>query len=128
MLNVVAIIGRLGANPQLRQTPTGTSVCSFSIACDKNKSGTDGKHETDWIPVVAFGKTAEFICKYFTKGMSIAIDGRLQSRNYKSKTGENRTAVEIYAMSVDFVSPKSKDTGYQPEFSAPIDEEEDMPY
>ena len=80
MLNVVAIMGRLAADPQLRQTTTGKNVASFRIACDRGRRDANGQSQADWLDVVAWDRTAEFVCKYFQKGSLIAIDGRLQSR------------------------------------------------
>ena len=108
MLNVVAIMGRLARDPELRQTTSGKSVASFTIACDRNgKRDASGQSQVDWIPVTAWDRTAEFVCKYFQKGSLIAVDGRLQSRSYQDKNGNNRTAIEIVANNVNFAGPKS---------------------
>ena len=107
MLNVVAIMGRLVADPQLRQTQTGKNVASFRIACDRGRKDANGQSQADFIDVVAWDRTAEFVCRYFSKGSLIAIDGRLQSRSYQDKAGNNRTAVEIVANNVNFAAPKS---------------------
>ena len=107
MLNVVAIMGRLARDPELRQTTTGKSVASFTIACDRGRRDANGQNVADWIPVTAWDRTAEFVCNYFQKGSMIAIDGRLQSRSYQDKSGNNRTAIEIVANNVNFVGPKS---------------------
>lgn len=106
MLNVVAIIGRLAASPELKSTNSGKSVCSFRLANDSGYKNADGSSQTNWLDVVAWGKTAEFVCKYFPKGSLIAIDGRLQTRQYQDKTGQNRTAVEIVAQNVSFCGSK----------------------
>lgn len=106
MLNVVAIMGRLAADPQLRQTTTGKSVASFRIACDRGRKDANGQSQADWLDVVAWDRTAEFICKYFQKGSLIVIDGRLQTRQYQDKNGQNRTAVEIVVNNVNFGSSK----------------------
>ena len=107
MLNVVAIMGRLAADPQLRQTTTGKNVASFRIACDRGRRDANGQSQADWLDVVAWDRTAEFVCKYFQKGSLIAIDGRLQSRQYQDKNGNNRTAVEVVANNVNFAGSKS---------------------
>lgn len=106
MLNVVAIIGRLAASPELKTTNSGKSVCSFRIANDSGYKNADGSSQTNWLDVVAWGKTAEFVCKYFPKGSLIAIDGRLQTRQYQDKNGQNRTAVEIVANNANFAGSK----------------------
>lgn len=111
MLNVTAIMGRLSRNPELRQTTTGKSVASFTIACSRGRKDANGKELVDWIPVVAWEHTAEFVCKYFEKGSLIAIDGRLQSRTYKDRDGNNRTAIEIVANNANFAGSKSTGGG-----------------
>ena len=107
MLNVVAIMGRLVADPELRQTPQGTNVCSFTIACDRNFSRQGEQRQTDFIDVTAWRQTAEFVSKYFQKGSLIAVDGSLQTRTYQDKQGNNRKAYEIMANNVSFAGPKS---------------------
>lgn len=111
MLNVIAIMGRLSRDPELRQTVTGKSVTSISIACSRGRKDANGKDLVDWIPVVAWEHTAEFVCKYFEKGSLIAIDGRLQSRTYKDRDGNNRTAIEIVANNANFAGSKSTGGG-----------------
>ena len=111
MLNVIAIMGRLSRDPELRQTTTGKSVASFTIACSRGRKDANGKDLVDWIPVVAWEHTAEFVCKYFEKGSLIAIDGRLQSRTYKDSGGNNRTAIEIVANKAHFAGSKSTGGG-----------------
>ena len=125
MLNVVAIMGRLARDPELRQTTTGKNVASFTIACDRGRRDANGQSQADWIPVTAWDRTAEFVCKYFQKGSMIAVDGRLQSRSYQDKNGNNRTAIEIVANNVNFVGPNSMnaapmgDAGYGAPMAAP---------
>lgn len=111
MLNVIAIMGRLSRDPELRQTTTGKSVASFTLACSRGRKDASGKDLVDWIPVVAWEHTAEFVCKYFEKGSLIAIDGRLQSRTYKDRDGNNRTAIEIVANNANFAGSKSTGGG-----------------
>ncbi len=106
MLNVVAIMGRLVASPELKTTNSGKSVCSFRIANDSGYKDASGQNQTNWLDVTAWGKTAEFICKYFPKGSMIALDGRLQTRQYQDKNGNNRTAVEIVANNANFTGSK----------------------
>lgn len=99
-MNVVAVIGRLVDDPQLRQTPGGKNVATFRIACNRKKD------EADFFNVVAWDKTADFICRYFQKGAQIGITGRLQSRNYQDKQGNKRNTVEIVAQQVSFCGSK----------------------
>ena len=112
-MNVVAIMGRLAAEPTLRQTQSGKDVASFRIACDRGRKDANGQSQADWFDVVAWGNTAQFVCRYFQKGSLIAVDGRLQSRQYQDKAGNNRTAIEIVANNVNFAGGKqdSGDTG-----------------
>jgi single-strand DNA-binding protein len=107
MLNIVAIMGRLVRDPELRTTQQGTSVCSFRIACDRNYTPKGQQREADFVDIVAWGKTAEFICKFFQKGSMIAIEGNLQTRQYQDKQGSNRTAVEVLANQISFAGPKA---------------------
>lgn len=117
MLNVVAIIGRMVKDPELKTTNSGKSVCSFRIANDSGYKDASGQNQTNWLDVTAWGKTAEFVCKYFPKGALIAIDGRLQTRQYQDKNGQNRTAVEIVANNVNFTGSKES-TSTAPQNSA----------
>ena len=123
MLNVVAIMGRLVADPELRTTPQGTNVCSFRIACDRNFARQGEQRQADFIDIVAWRQQAEFVCKYFQKGSLIAIEGSLQTRQYQDKNGNNRTAIEIVASNINFVTPKSQNPAAgmgAPMASAPI--------
>ena len=120
MLNVVAIMGRLARDPELRQTTTGKNVASFRIACDRGRRDANGQSQADWIDVVAWDRQAEFVCKYFQKGSLIAIDGRLQSRSYQDKNGNNRTAFEIVADGVHFCEKKSADVSGVPVSASPM--------
>lgn len=108
MLNVVAIMGRLVADPQLRQTANGHSVATFCVACDRGRRDANGQTQADFIDVTAWNQTAEFVCRYFVKGSLIAVDGRLQTRNYQDRNGNNRKAVEVVANNVNFTGPKSQ--------------------
>lgn len=139
MLNVITIMGRLARDPEMRQTTTGKSVCSFTIACDRGRKDSNGKNLVDWISVVAWEHTAEFICKYFQKGQMIVLDGRLQSRTYKDRDGNNRTAIEIVASSANFAGPKSQQGNPEGGYASasgepnvqfdPIDDDEgDLPF
>jgi single-strand DNA-binding protein len=111
MLNVVAIMGRLVADPTLRQTQTGKNVASFRIACDRSRRDANGQSQADFIDIVAWDRSADFVCKYFQKGSLIVVDGRLQTRNYQDKNGNNRTAYEIVANNINFAGSKSSNGG-----------------
>lgn len=144
MLNVVAIMGRLTADPELKTTQQGTMCTRFTIACDRSYS--KGEKQTDFITITAWRQTAEFICKYFQKGSLIAIEGSIQSRQYKDKNGNNRTSFEVLANNVNFAGAKNntarsfdeqtQDYQQQPQTYAQgsaddfslIDDNEDLPF
>ena len=96
MLNRVILMGRLVADPELRQTPNGISVATFCVAVDRNyQSKNSSEKQTDFINCVAWRQTGEFISRYFAKGRMIAVEGSLQTRRYEDKTGAKRTAYEV---------------------------------
>ena len=107
MLNVVAIMGRLVAAPELKTTQQGTSVCSFRIACERSYSSKGEERKADFFTITAWRQTAEFVCKYFQKGDMIALEGSLQSRKYTDKDNNNRTAIEIVASNISFCGGKN---------------------
>lgn len=107
MLNVVAIQGRLTHDPELKTTPSGVSVCSFRIACERSYSPKGEERKADFFTITAWRQTAEFVCKYFQKGSMIAIEGSLQTRQYQDQQGSNRTVVEIVASNVSFCGGKA---------------------
>ena len=94
MLNRIILMGRLAADPELRTTPNGVSVVSFRIGVTRDYN----RDQTDWINIVAWRQTAEFVSKYFFKGSMIALEGSLQSRQYQDRDGNNRTAYEVRAL------------------------------
>ena len=103
MLNRIIIMGRLVRDPELRTTQSGTSVTSFTLAVDRDfKSRESGEKSTDFIDVVAWRQTAEFVCKYFAKGRMAVAEGRLQIREWKDKDGNNRRTAEVVAENVYF--------------------------
>ena len=111
MLNVVAIMGRLVADPELRTTPQGINVCSFRIACDRNYARQGEQRQADFIDIVAWRSQADFVCKYFQKGSLIAIDRIIQTRQYQDKNGNNRTAFEIVANNINFAGSRNSNAG-----------------
>lgn len=106
MINSVTIMGRLTDNPVTRTTTTGKSVVSFSIAYDRGRKDANGNDQTDYFNITAWNKTGEFIGKYFTKGVLIAIRGHLFTRNYTDKNGNKRTSFDIVADEVSFCEKK----------------------
>ena len=108
MLNCAIIMGRLTADPELRTTQSGVSVTSFSVAVDRSFVRAGEERQTDFINVVAWRQTAEFVTRYFHKGSMIAVQGSIQTRNYEDKNGNKRTAVEIVANNVSFCGSKAE--------------------
>lgn len=110
MLNKIILMGRLTRDPELRRTGSGTAVTSFALAVDRDFKGQGGEKETDFIDVVAWRNTAEFVSKYFTKGRMAVVEGRLQIRDWKDKDGNNRRSAEVVADNVYF-GDSNKDGG-----------------
>lgn len=107
MLNNVVLMGRLTKDPELRQTPQGVSVAQFSLAVDRNYSKGEEK-QTDFINIIAWRNTADFVSKYFTKGQLVAIRGRLQTRKWQDQSGQKRYATDVVADEVFFAESKGK--------------------
>lgn len=133
--NHIIIGGRLTAKPELKTTPSGTTVCNFSVAVNRK-----GKEQTtDFINCVSFSKTAEFVSKFFDKGSSICVVGSLQVRRYTDKDGNKRTTTDVLVDSAHFVDGRGENAGGQTEtqpetnvatgaFFVPLGIEEDIPF
>lgn len=106
MLNKVVMMGRLTRDPELRHTQSGNSVASFTLACDRDFAAQGAEKETDFVDIVAWRNTAEFVSKYFTKGRMAVVTGRLQIRNWEDKDGNKRKTAEIVAESIYFGDSK----------------------
>lgn len=106
MLNDVSLMGRLTADPELRRTPNGVSVTTFTIAVERTYTPQGQEKQTDFIDIVAWRNTAEFACKYFAKGKMMAIQGSIQTRTYDDKEGHKRKAFEVVADNVFFCGDK----------------------
>ena len=131
MLNKVILMGRLTADPELRQTPSGVSTCQITVAVNRNYTSQDGERQTDFITVVAWRQTAEFISRYFTKGKMIIVEGNLRTRTYDDKRYPDvrHYVTEVYADNVQFGETKAASQtsggGYapqqfaQPQYSQP---------
>ena len=137
MLNSCVIMGRFTAEPELRKTTSGTSCCSFTLAVEREgKPDESGKHATDFIDCVAWRSTAEFICKYFSKGRMAVAEGRMQTRTWKDKHDQSRKNTELRADSVYFADSKRDGGGaaqaeYAPgasAFSELTDDDGDLPF
>lgn len=118
MINRVILMGRLVADPELKTTNSGISVTSFRIAVDRNYVKAGEQRQADFFDIVAWRSSAEFVCKHFSKGSLIAVDGQLQSRNYQTKDGQNRTAIEVQADNISFTGER-KDKANEPVVSSP---------
>ena len=117
MLNKIILMGRLTRDPELRRTGTGTAVTSFSLAVDRDFKSQSGEKETDFIDIVAWRSTAEFVSKYFTKGRIAVVEGRLQIRDWTDKDGGKRRSAEVVADNVYFGDSK-RDGGDSSGYSA----------
>lgn len=142
MLNKIFIMGRLTRDPELRRTQNGTAVAGFALAVDRDFKNADGTKETDFIEVVAWHSSAEFVSKYFTKGRMAIVEGRLQIRDWTDKNGNKRRNAEVVANNVYFGDSKKEGDssgGYKAagkavdvepgegEF-AEVEDEEDLPF
>ena len=108
MLNTAIIMGRLTADPELRTTNTGIAVTTFTVAVDRRYQKAGEEKQTDFINVVAWRQTAEFVSRYFQKGSMIAVRGSILTRRYEDNNGNKRTAVEIVADEVSFCGSKAE--------------------
>jgi single-strand DNA-binding protein len=128
MLNEVILMGRLTRDPELRRTGNGTAVASFSLAVDRDFKGQDGERETDFIDIVAWRGTAEFVSKYFTKGRMAVVKGRLQVRDWTDKDGAKRRSTEVLAESVYFGDSKRSDGAPVQISEVPEEEAGELPF
>ncbi len=106
MLNKTILMGRLTADPELRRTQNNTSVTSFTLAVNRSFARQGEQAQTDFIDIVAWSATAEFVSKYFRKGMLVAVAGRLQTRTWEDRQGNKRKSTEVVAEEVHFAEPK----------------------
>lgn len=120
MLNKIILMGRLTRDPELRRTGTGTPVASFALAVDRDFKSQSGEKETDFIDIVAWRNTAEFVSRYFTKGRMAVVEGRLQMRDWTDKEGHKRRSAEVVADNVYFGDSKREgDSGGYGGYSTP---------
>lgn len=133
-LNSAVMMGRLTKDPELRYTTSGTAVLSFTVAVDRTYSRPGEERQTDFIDVVAWSKTAEFIGRYFEKGQKIIVEGSLQTRTYTDKNGNKRKAVELVARQVHFAEGRQAQadpehsSGSLPDGFTPVDAGLDVPF
>ncbi len=140
-MNKVILVGRLTKDPELRATQSGINVCSFTVACDRRFQKAGEERQADFINCIAWRQQADFISKFFTKGMRIALDGSIQTRSWDDNDGNRRYATEVVVDHAEFAQSKNEASGSSaaqasPYASAPsgdIDgfmpvEEEDLPF
>lgn len=116
MLNKAILMGRLTRDPELKYTQNNLPVVQFTVAVERNRVAQGQEKQTDFINVIAWRKTAEFVSQWFTKGMMIIVEGAIQSRSWQNKDGNNRTTIEVVASAVQFGETKKSresNTGYQ---------------
>ena len=144
MLNKAILMGRLTRDPELRHTQSNTAVCAFSLAVNRDRKNQNGEYDTDFIDCVAWGKQAEFVSQWFTKGALAIVVGRIQSRNWEDKNGSKRVSIEINTEKISFgESKKSREQTASarqaaqvepPSFDLPnddfseIDDDSDVPF
>ena len=132
MLNKATIMGRITHDLELRHTPGGKAVCSFTVAVDRDRRKKDGTYDTDWIRCVSWDSKAEFIVRHFEKGKPIILEGRIQTRDYADKDGNKRTATEIVVRDVWFsLGDGKKSESRQEPYYAPAEwtpTDEDVPF
>ncbi len=118
MLNRIVLIGRLTKDPELRYTPNGVAVASFTLAVDRSRPNLQGEREADFIPIVVWQKQAENCANYLGKGRLVAVDGRLQIRTYDGKDGQRRWVTEVIAENVRFLDKKDSGESAAQDFSS----------
>ena len=125
MLNRIEIMGNLVADPELKTTSSGINVCSFRIACERDYVSSVGQREADFVDCVTWREKAEFISKYFSKGMPILVSGRLQMRKREDRDGNKRTAAEIQAESLYFAGGENRKKQSTPNFTDSLPAEDE---
>ena len=139
MLNSVCLMGRLVADPELRQTPSGVSVCSFRIAVDRTYQPKGQEKQTDFINIVTWRSTAEFVSRYFRKGQLVAVQGSIQTSQYTDKDGNKRISFDVVADNVFFAEKKAEygdskqveGYGHSPDIQGDFEEiigQDDLPF
>lgn len=142
-MNSCNFIGRLTATPELKATPNGKSVCNFSLAVERKFKDAEGNPIVDFIDCVAWGSQAEFLCKWFDKGVRVGLTGELQTRTYTDNDGKNRKIVEVLANTVEFADGKREsntvattpaantnntENTFAPDGFAPVDSGDKLPW
>lgn len=135
MLNRIVLVGRLTKDPELRSTPNGVNVGTFTLAVNRTFTNAQGEREADFVNVVVFKKQAENVKNYLSKGSLAGVDGRLQTRNYENKDGQRVFVTEVVADSVQFLEPKNnnqqQNNNYQQQnnsYNAPQNRQQNNPF
>ena len=123
-MNNVSLIGRLGKDPEVRNTSSGKTVANFTLAVDY---GFGDRKTTSWIPVHVWEKTAELAGKFLAKGSQVAVEGRLQQRSWEDRDGNTRSVLEVVGDRLDFLTKATKSTS-QSEFDSPNQQDDDPPF
>lgn len=125
-MNKAFLIGNLAADPELKKTTSGKSVCQFRIGVRRDYKNADGNYDADFFPIITWNQTAEFCAKYLKKGNRVAIDGRIETRSYDAQDGSKRYITEIVANSVESLTPKSEgETKNAPNYDKPKEKREE---
>jgi len=126
VLNIAILMGRLVADPDLKQTPNGISLATARLAVERRYKSANGERESDFINIAAWRNTGEFLSRYFRKGDMVAVQGPIQTRNYVDRDGINRTSVEVVADQVSFCGGKQQTITYVPPVSGDPEEIEEF--
>ena len=108
MVNNVVLVGRIGRDPEMKYSQTGTEITRFVVAVERRRKGDGGDESTDWFEIVTFGKTASFVAQYLDKGSLVAIEGRLQQDRWESADGQKRSRIEVIANSVQALESRQE--------------------
>ncbi|AWQ99942.1 TPA: single-stranded DNA-binding protein [Staphylococcus aureus] len=128
MINRTVLVGRLTKDPELRSTPNGVNVGTFTLAVNRTFTNAQGEREADFINVVVFKKQAENVERYLSKGSLAGVDGRLQTRSYENKDGQRVFVTEVVADSVQFLEPKSNNQQQNNSYNAPQNRQQNNPF
>ncbi|MEG1524764.1 MAG: single-stranded DNA-binding protein [Clostridia bacterium] len=118
-MNKITLIGNLTHDPEVRSTPNGVTVCSFTIAVNRRFAGQDGNRQTDFFRINAWRQLGDTCARYLSKGRKVAVIGELQARTYEAKDGTTRLSLDVSADEVEFLTPKSQDDGTGGGYTAP---------
>ena len=126
-MNKVILIGRLTRDPEMRTTPNGTATTSFSIAVDRNFVGPNGQREADFINCITWRKQAENVARYCSKGSQVAVEGRIQTRNYTGQDGNKRYVTEVICDTVTFLGSRNNNSNINTPTNAGVMDSNEMP-